>query len=209
MPEIMGPSSVVISTMLPLEAHVAHLRHLSNKAVASKILIERFSKTRSQAKDLGNVVSAHIARGVEFHNQSLIAPFSLRPVMQYYGYLNFAVACILSYTPPRYEQYRHHGVEDRSHKLANLDLTSVLLRVSKRGAIPLFHSVFSDESLEKNQFRVNELLSAIPFVSYELQTKFGMKTSRISVEERRVEDKGNWTSNVHFRCFEDAINETV
>jgi hypothetical protein len=149
-------------------------------------------------------VSAHIAQGIEFHRQSVNAPNNVRPVMQYYSYLNFAVACILSYQPRGYQRYRHHGVEDKSYRLKRLDLGSILVRV-RSGALPLFHAIISEETLDKREFRLNELAVAIPYLSVELAGIFGMNTQRIIVDERVDKRNGKCTSVVQFQSFDKSF----
>jgi len=182
MPNIVGPLIPVSTSMPPLEAHLSHLLHLSNSESTSRVLIERFYMPRRQAKELGLIMSTHISQGIEFHRQSINAPNRVRPVLQYYSYLNLATACILAYQPPGYQGYKHHGVEDKSYKLTHLDLSSALMSMRK-GAIPLFHSIISDETLYNQKFRFNELLSAIPLLTHELKSVFNINTQQILLNE--------------------------
>ena len=121
-------------------------------------------------------------------------------MLQYYSYLNLAVAVVLAYRPTNYEQYRQHGVEDRSHALRDLDLKSILVK-AKKGAVPLFHSLLSDEGISNRSFRLNELLGAIPVVRYELTELFGLPPETISVTEAvQRTSTGKWKSHVTFEC---------
>ena len=127
-------------------------------------------------------------------------------MLQYYSYLNLAVAVVLAHRPPNYEQYRQHGVEDRSHTLRDLNLKSVLVK-AKRGAVPLFHSLLSHEGISNRSFRLNELLGAIPLVRYELTELFSMPTEAIAVKEAvQQTSKDTWKSNVTFECRNSANN---
>jgi len=201
MPDIVGPLTAVSTSMSLLEAHLSHLLYLSNSEAASRVLIERFYMTRRQAKEVGLIMSTHISQGIEFHRQSINAPNRVRPVLQYYSYLNLAVACILAYQPPGYQGYRRHGVEDKSYKLSRLDLSSILMFM-RSGAIPLFHSIISDETLYNHKFRFNELAAAIPLVTHELNAVFKMNTQQIILDERLININGKWLSHVQFECLD-------
>jgi hypothetical protein len=125
-------------------------------------------------------------------------------MLQYYSYLNLAVAVILAHRPPDYQRYRQHGVEDRSHALHDLDLKSVLVK-AKKGAVPLFHSLLSHEGIANRSFRLNELLGAIPLVRYELTELFSLPSEAISVNEAvQQTSKGKWKSHVTFECRNSA-----
>ena len=199
MPEVVGPVSMVRSTIPPVEAHCAHLRHIAAVATARRILRSKFGLSGSVLRDASSSVSAHVEQALHFHSQSLVAPQRIRPILQYYCYLNLAVAVVRAYRPPNFQQHRHHGVEDRSHSLKDLDLRSVLM-VAKRGAVPLFHSLLSGEQIYGRRFRLNELAASIPLISYELESLFGAKTQAIGVDEKVIQDGKRYQSYVALRC---------
>lgn len=200
MPEVVGPFRVVTSSVSPIQAHVGHLRHLSTLDAARRLLIDRFGLPAHVARTEGRLVSSHIEQALTFHSHSITAPSRIRPVLQYYCYLNLAVAVILSYRPANYQQYRKHGVEDQSHKLNRLELGSFLVK-AKRGAVPLFHSLVSAEAIRDRRFRLNELAASIPLVKYELNELFGLPCQTIRVLDSVANDaSGNWWSELSFLC---------
>ena len=133
-------------------------------------------------------------------------------MLQYYCYLNLAVAVVLAYRPPNRAQYRHHGVEDKSHGLSILDLDSEVVRLKQKGAIPLFHSLISGEDLGERGFQLDELAACIPSVSYELTNLFGLKNQLIHVSEIVVRDDttGRFHSQITFHCkSEEGSTEKI
>lgn len=206
MPGIIGPYKSVASTLQPLACHIAHLRHLTNTEVARNLVRESRSIPARLAKETAVKLSAYVRQGIEFHEQSVSAPLSIRPVLQYYSWLNFAVACIVAYRPPDFQQYRRHGVEDLSHRLRTLRLPSEIVKVG-RGALPLFHSIISGEAINGSTFRFGELAAAVPMASHELSAAFGKKPQDIEVFERPREDSGSWRSEVQFTCRNDDRSE--
>jgi len=121
MSEIIGPFKLLSSSVRPLDAHLAHLRHLTVPKVARDILRSRFKLSATIAKETAPLISSYVRRALEFHEQSRASIISLRPMSQYYSWLNLAVACILAYRPPNFEQYRNHGVQDLSNNLDTLE----------------------------------------------------------------------------------------
>ena len=201
MPEIIGPFKSISSTVSFLDAHIAHLRHLTNTGIARELLIKRFQFTAAQAKETAKLIGAHIGQSLEFHHQSRVAPITIRPVLQYYSYLNLAVATILAYRPPNYNQYRQHGVEDRTHALSSLDLSSIVLRVKQKGAVPLFHAIISDVPLKNQRFRFGQLAAGFHMISHELETQFGKTPQAIQVIDEVKNISGSWYSEFSFTSF--------
>lgn len=203
MPEIIGKFDTAATSVRPLEAHIGHLRHLTNQGIVRDILKERHDMTAAQAQKTAKLVCPHVAQSLNFHNQSCIASPETRPVLQYYSYLNLAVAVILAYRPPNNEQYRQHGVEDRTHSLKKLELGSELLKV-RRGAVPLFHSIISDVPLYNRKFRFGQLAAGFHMVQHELETQFNKKLQGIIVTDEVKEDNGSFKSIFSFNEKSDG-----
>lgn len=204
MPNVVGPFKSGSSSIPPIQAHLAHLRHLSTPDAAQRLLRDRFGMPAREARTEGRLVSSHIEQALAFHAHSTAASPRIRPLLQYYCYLNLAVALILSYRPANYQQYRRHGVEDQSHRLRSLELSSILVKVRK-GAVPVFHSILSAEPIVGRHFRLNELAGSIPLVKYELSTLFGMHCQTIRATDLVAHDAlGNWWSQLSFECMDEG-----
>ena len=208
MPEIVGKFSIVGTSLSPTAAHVEHLSHLVNLKVARDVLSENHGMTVSEAKATAPLLAAHVRQALDFHQESVSSTRSTRPVLQYYCYLNLAVAAILAYRPANHSQYRQHGVEDRSYALKSLDLGSTLLRV-KRGAVPLFHSIISDLDLDGRSFRLGQLLSGFWMVSSELVNYHNKTVEMISVHDKTGQDSGKWVAEFWFTCFRNGQTQKL
>ncbi len=205
MPGIVGPFKTVTSNVAPLEAHIGHLRHLSNPTAARRLLQADFAFTPAAARKTARLFCAHIGQSLHFYEQGKDASIRIRPDLQYYSYLNLSVAAILAYQPANWDRYRQHGVQHKFHNVKQLDLASAVLKVSQ-GAVPLFHSILSDVDLNSRTFRFGEIAAGIGMLSYELSEAFGKKTQRISVSDSIVEDAGVFYSQVSFNSW---INEAL
>ena len=197
MPEIIGKFSAVTSSVPPLDAHIGYLRHLTNNRIAKEILRERHGMNAVDATKTSKLWAAHIGQALNFHRESRAAPVTIRPVLQYYCFLNLSVAAILAYRPLNHTQYRQHGVEDKTHALRALDLSSTVLQV-KRGAVPLFHSIISDVPLYGKRFRFGQLAAGFHMFHHELQTRFGKIQQHYYVTDEVRNDCGVWSSVFSF-----------
>jgi len=206
MPNIIGEFESVITTIPPLEAHTGHLRHLTNEKITKDLLSDVHGMTATNAKETAKLFSPHIRQALNFHNESKSTVSSIRPVLQYYSYLNLAVAAILAYRPSNYNQYRKHGVEDRTHSLSKLDLSSEVLKI-RRGAAPLFHSIFSDTSLYNKNFKFGQLASGFHMFSHELSTRFKKKTQRYFVKDEVRNVNGRWYSIFKFFEYDNNVQK--
>jgi hypothetical protein len=199
MPEIIGPGKLVETTMAPGEAILSHLRHFTKPVISRDILISRYKRSKAQAKKDSINISAHVKQALEYHESSKKCSKQIKPVLQYYCYLNLAVAVIIAYRPMNYDGYRSHGVEDKTHGISNLNMSSPVIQV-KKGAIPLIHSILSDEAINKKVFRLNEIIGAIPLLSYEIEAAFKKEIHVIKISDRVIQDatKRTWSSELTF-----------
>ena len=200
MPEIIGQFNSSTSNIPPLDAHIAHLRHLTNPRIGRNLLRARFRFSASAARETAKLVAAHVGQSLEFHDQSRLVSAAIRPVLQYYCYLNLAVAAILAFRPTNFNQYGHHGVKDRTRNLSSLDLSSLVVEVN-RGAVPVFHSIMSDVALNGKKFRLGQLAAGFQMVSDELKRNFGKTTQVILVVDQLKEVSGVWHSEFAFQLL--------
>lgn len=208
MPEIIGNFSAVTSSVPPLDAHIGHLRHLTNNKIAKEILRDRHGLSAADATATSKLWASHIGQALNFHFESRSASETIRPVLQYYCFLNLGVAAILAFRPPNHNQYRRHGVEDKTHALSSLGLSSTVLQV-KRGAVPLFHSILSDVPLDGKRIRFGQLAAGFHMFSHELQARFNKVPQHYFVTDEVREEGGVWHSVFSFSQPGDDARKKV
>src|SRR5262249_52401123 len=106
--------------MDPIAAHVAYLRHLVRPSVLEQLLRDRHGCTKGKSKALASDIAPFLDQALLFYDSSRNIPLRVRPVLQYYAYLNFAVATVLIYEPNGWQQYRKHGAEDLTKSLQRI-----------------------------------------------------------------------------------------
>jgi hypothetical protein len=166
--------------MDPVAAHVAHIRHLARPAALEPFLRKRHGFGAQVAKKLAYEVAPFLDQALIFHDASRPAQLRIRPVLQYYTYLNLAVALVLIYQPLGWQGYRKHGVEDITRRLQRISLSSPAIRV-RQGALTLFHSIISGARLPGQSLTLRQLFVAIPMVSAELEQAFGLHSLSLRV----------------------------
>ncbi len=166
--------------MGPVAAHVAHIRHLARPSALKELLERRHGVKAAESRERAQKVGPFLDQALSFHDVSRSAPLRVRPVLQYYTYLNLAVALVLIYQPLGWEQYRKHGVEDTTRELNRILLSSEVVRVRK-GALALFHAIISESTLSKKKVSLQDLLVAIPMLGGELSHNFQIQPQLLEV----------------------------
>lgn len=160
------------------EVDLLHLRHLTTPKTLSKIASSRHGLPKQIARSISPTVSNYIARGLEFYSAIATSPRSVRPVLEYYAFLNFSVACVCISRPALANSTKSHGISDVSYKLNRVELGSTVATI-KHGALSSFHSLFCERSLANTSLRLRDLIGAIPFISSEAESVFKIKPVKI------------------------------
>ncbi len=172
----------ISSRIEPLRGHLVHLSHLARPVTSRMILQSRFNLSGTQLTDSAKSVSAHVALALRFYQDSILASPIVRPVLQYYCFMNLAVAIIHAWQPSNYKQrLRMHGISDLSASTRKLELSSIAIAFQSAGVIPLFHSIISDAPLPLKPVRVKQLLAPAFFMSAELADAFKLHMQQVSV----------------------------
>ncbi|OEF99634.1 hypothetical protein BHF71_08055 [Vulcanibacillus modesticaldus] len=91
----------------------------------------------------------------------------VKPLLIYYGMMNFIKAVILTKKPdyPSRTSVLRHGITTRKLKKNNFQLHDDEVKIQKDGLLPLFYTLITDHSveiIEGNKYKLKELLSLIP-----------------------------------------------
>lgn len=173
MRSFVGSPILVNTSMDPVTAHIAHLRHLTNPSTLEAVCVQKHGLSRSDARAASKEAASFIDQALQFIESAEASSARIRPVSLYYGYLNLAVACVLVYRPKDWEQYRKHGAEDLTRDLSRIALNTEVAKFRK-GAIPLFHSIISSGPLPTIPLRLKDLLVPVPNVGAELEQALGV-----------------------------------
>lgn len=201
---IVGQVNWVSSNLNSLDAHLLHLKNLENKNIVQDLLGDKHGFVSGEAKKVSKTLSFHISQALTFYYEGKNSAPSIRPLLQYYCYLNLAVAAILAFRPHGYEGYRKHGVSDLTANLEKVKLSSLILKVNRSGAIPLFHSLFSDIRMDNKKMRLGEVFCGFHMIEHELIRFFDMNIQAICVNQKVFQDKGKWFSQFSFKHHQNV-----
>jgi len=193
----------IITGSEPISGHLAHIRHLTSPKALQSILYEGHSYNKVESKKLAMDITPFIQQALMFYDLSCKAQLRIKPVLQYYCYLNFTMSLILIYRPKGWEEYAKHGAEDKTKNIKNLKLDTGVVKLRK-GAIPLFHKIFCDMPLPSYTLTFKDILSSIPMVFAELKTFFGIETNKINVSMLVDKDKTHSFSRLIFSLQENC-----
>jgi hypothetical protein len=181
----------IMSGLDPLEGHLAHVRHLVRPSGLESVLRDAHSYDAVTARALGARITPYIEQALNFFESSRSAAGRVRPVLQYYCYLNLAAACVCTYLPTTATSaLKHHGASDMSWGVGKLLLTSKLLK-THHGAISAFHGILSDATLPVGPLTLKDLLVAIRMVGMELKQATGVAPLDLRLRQQIEVDRSD------------------
>lgn len=199
---IIGPFKTASTTQNLIECYLAGLRQLTVPEVAKGLLTNVHRYHGDDLDDRAALIAGHIGQALEFRRAASSAAPTIRPVLQYYCYLNLISTAALCYGNfGVITKIRRHGISDRTSDLPRIDLDSVLVYVDQ-GVFTQFHSIISTTKIEDHAYTLRALLSAIPLVQHELLNDFSIEQHVISFVPLVSEQSGDATrlvSSLQFR----------
>lgn len=181
MTDLLHTSDISFSGTHPLEVHLLYIRNLSNSAGMRSVLADIHGYSESESRKIAIKAARFVDLGLTYLDAASAVPERIRPVMQYYGYMNLAVAVVLIHRPTNWEKYRTHGAQDRTGSLSHLQLGSKVVEIGD-GVLGLFNCVITGQSLPRNtRLTLRDLLNPIPMLTVELKEHFNHNAGRIRV----------------------------
>ncbi len=190
--------NVALTRMDPVEAHVSHLRHLSKTTPLIQVLHERHGYSTVESKAIAESVCPFISQGISFFNAQKGAELRVRPVLQYYSYLNLAVSCVLVFKPAGWQAYKRHGVEDLSRNVTRIGVNSSLLK-ARKGAVTLFNDIISSAPVPSGKLTLRNLLVPLPMVAAEMESFFNIDPWLLEVTPTITKVDEKWKVRLRYR----------
>ena len=106
----------------------------------------------------------HLKQGQQYMNQALLSPTEIKPILLYYGLVQFLKACILTINPeyPENSQVLAHGVSTRKRKKSSYCFLEDEIKIQKNGLFSHFlQKVFHMEHDIGQKYTMNTLLTHI------------------------------------------------
>lgn len=106
-----------------------------------------------------------------YYDQAQTASLSLRPILQFYGFVQLLKACILTVDPtyPNSSSLLAHGVSTRKRKKQHYSFLTDEVKIQKNGLFShMSEKMFHMKQSEGNKVTMSHLLSQIPEMEQEL-----------------------------------------
>ncbi|MBS4179776.1 YaaC family protein [Lederbergia citrea] len=106
----------------------------------------------------------YLEQGELFYNQAALSPFSIKPILLFYGLVHLLKACILTTDPfyPSSTSVLAHGVSARKRKKRQYYFYHDEIKIQKYGLCPHFsEQMFHVKHLEGEKFIMGELFSLV------------------------------------------------
>ncbi|MFD1708115.1 YaaC family protein [Siminovitchia sediminis] len=107
----------------------------------------------------------YIEQAQSYYQQASKSPFSIKPVLLFYGYVHLIKAGLLTVDPyyPSTTSVLAHGVSTRKKKKRNYEFLQDEVKIQKHGLCThMADKLFQIRNLEGEKFRMGHLLSLIP-----------------------------------------------
>jgi hypothetical protein len=107
----------------------------------------------------------YLEQGETYYAQAAQSPFSIRPVLLYYGLIHLIKACLLTVDPnyPGTTSVLAHGVSARKRKKRNYQFFDDEVKIQKNGLCTYFsEQMLNLKYLEGEKFKMEDLLEQIP-----------------------------------------------
>ncbi|WP_088106154.1 YaaC family protein [Halalkalibacter urbisdiaboli] len=128
---------------------------------------EAYNIKQPNAKGYQNCYSFiyHLHHGQLYFEQATTAPIELRPMLLFYGTVQFMKACILTRDPsyPESSQVLAHGVTTRKRKKTSYRFLEDEVKIQKNGLYSHFlDKMFHMKHFDGEKYRMDSLLKQIP-----------------------------------------------
>ncbi|PLS14633.1 hypothetical protein CVD28_27135 [Bacillus sp. M6-12] len=100
-----------------------------------------------------------------YYDQAAIAPFSIQPILAFYGFIQLIKACLLTVDPvyPESTSVLAHGVTTRKRKKQQYEFLSDEIKIQKHGLLTHFaEKMFHMKHLDGEKFSMRDLLKELP-----------------------------------------------
>ena len=107
----------------------------------------------------------YLEQGELYYTQAMNAPFSIKPMLLFYGLVHLLKACVLTVDPsyPKTTNVLAHGVTSRKRKKQNYRFSQDTVKIQKHGLLPhLFEKIYFIQHFDGEKISMGQLLEQIP-----------------------------------------------
>ncbi|MCR8851131.1 YaaC family protein [Rossellomorea sp. SC111] len=177
---------------------------------------EKLGSIQAEVKSYDNCYPFmyYLEQGELYYKQAMMSPFSLKPILLFYGYIHFIKAIVLTEDPeyPETTTVLAHGITSRKRKKQQYRFLQDEVKVQKNGLFSHFSGlVFHVKHIIGEKYKMEDLLVQIPELEEAFLILLKKKTMFWFTNQHELRIDESLLSHFHMSgsLFKQYMNEKI
>ncbi|WGG45701.1 YaaC family protein [Rossellomorea sp. DA94] len=205
--------------MNEIHQHWDFIHYFQSAEYSQKFLkkcYEKLGSIQAEVKSYDNCYPFmyYLEQGELYYKQAMMSPFSLKPILLFYGYIHFIKAIVLTEDPeyPETTTVLAHGITSRKRKKQQYRFLQDEVKVQKNGLFSHFSDlVFHVKHIIGEKYKMEDLLVQIPELEEAFLILLKKKTMFWFTNQNELTIDESLLSHFHMSgsLFKQYLNEKI
>lgn len=205
--------------MNEIRQHWDFIHYFQSAEYSQKFLkkcYEKLGSIQAEVKSYDNCYPFmyYLEQGELYYKQAMKSPFSLKPILLFYGYIHFIKAIVLTEDPeyPETTTVLAHGITSRKRKKQQYRFLQDEVKVQKNGLFSHFSDlVFHVKHIIGEKYKMEDLLVQIPELEEAFLILLKKKTMFWFTNQNKLTIDESLLSHFHMSgsLFKQYLNEKI
>ncbi|UTE77759.1 YaaC family protein [Rossellomorea sp. KS-H15a] len=205
--------------MNEIRQHWDFIHYFQSAEYSQKFLKKCYEKLGSIQAELKSYDNCYpfmyyLEQGELYYKQAMMSPFSLKPILLFYGYIHFIKAIVLTEDPeyPETTTVLAHGITSRKRKKQQYRFLQDEVKVQKNGLFSHFSDlVFHVKHIIGEKYKMEDLLVQIPELEEAFLILLKKKTMFWFTNKNELTIDESLLSHFHMSgsLFKQYLNEKI
>ncbi|KPL57623.1 YaaC family protein [Rossellomorea vietnamensis] len=205
--------------MNEIHQHWDFIHYFQSAEYSQKFLKKCYEKLGSIQAELKSYENCYpfmyyLEQGELYYKQAMMSPFSLKPILLFYGYIHFIKAIVLTEDPeyPETTTVLAHGITSRKRKKQQYRFLQDEVKVQKNGLFSHFSDlVFHVKHIIGEKYKMEDLLVQIPELEEAFLILLKKKTMFWFTNQHELTIDESLLSHFHMSgsLFKQYMNEKI
>ncbi|WP_406685970.1 YaaC family protein [Rossellomorea vietnamensis] len=205
--------------MNEIRQHWDFIHYFQSAEYSQKFLkkcYEKLGSIQAEVKSYDNCYPFmyYLEQGELYYKQAMKSPFSLKPILLFYGYIHFIKAIVLTEDPeyPETTTVLAHGITSRKRKKQQYKFLQDEVKVQKNGLFSHFSDlVFHVKHIIGEKYKMEDLLVQIPELEEAFLILLKKKTMFWFTNQNKLTIDESLLSHFHMSgsLFKQYLNEKI
>ncbi|WP_061811517.1 YaaC family protein [Rossellomorea vietnamensis] len=205
--------------MNEIHQHWDFIHYFQSAEYSQKFLkkcYEKLGSIQAEVKSYDNCYPFmyYLEQGELYYKQAMMSPFSLKPILLFYGYIHFIKAIVLTEDPeyPETTTVLAHGITSRKRKKQQYRFLQDEVKVQKNGLFSHFSDlVFHVKHIIGEKYKMEDLLVQIPELEEAFLILLKKKTMFWFTNKNELTIDESLLSHFHMSgsLFKQYLNEKI